>query len=198
MSEAQGMSFPEAIKTCMRRSFSFSGRAGRAEFWWLALLVAGIHYTAVTFLWQAASDAGGPESFMDPDASPMAAFEILDRTLSFASRWSWTATAAVAPFLPALWSASARRLQDIGLPGVLSVLIWTPVWAFLGVEAWDGWNGRILMPREFMEFGPMDAAMWGAALVLALGAIPLALKGKEGRNRYGPDPRGTDVSDAFL
>jgi uncharacterized membrane protein YhaH (DUF805 family) len=33
------MSFPEAIATCFRKYAEFSGRAGRAEFWWWVLFV---------------------------------------------------------------------------------------------------------------------------------------------------------------
>jgi uncharacterized membrane protein YhaH (DUF805 family) len=31
------MSFPEAIKTCLRKYAVFGGRASRSEFWWFAL-----------------------------------------------------------------------------------------------------------------------------------------------------------------
>jgi uncharacterized membrane protein YhaH (DUF805 family) len=31
------MSFPEAIKTCLRKYAVFEGRASRSEFWWFAL-----------------------------------------------------------------------------------------------------------------------------------------------------------------
>ena len=33
------MTFPTAIRTCLRKYFTFSGRASRSEYWWFALAV---------------------------------------------------------------------------------------------------------------------------------------------------------------
>lgn len=33
------MGFVEAVKTCFRKYFKFSGRARRSEFWWFTLFV---------------------------------------------------------------------------------------------------------------------------------------------------------------
>ena len=43
------MSFPNAVKTCLRKYGDFSGRATRAEYWWwsLATLIGSVIFSAV-------------------------------------------------------------------------------------------------------------------------------------------------------
>jgi len=37
------MSFYEAVKTCLVKFFTFSGRASRAEYWYFVLFIWGVH-----------------------------------------------------------------------------------------------------------------------------------------------------------
>ena len=43
------MTFPDAVKTCLRKYGDFSGRATRAEYWWwvLAVVIGSSIFTAV-------------------------------------------------------------------------------------------------------------------------------------------------------
>ena len=43
------MTFPNAVKTCLRKYGDFSGRATRAEYWWrvLAVVIGSSIFTAI-------------------------------------------------------------------------------------------------------------------------------------------------------
>jgi uncharacterized membrane protein YhaH (DUF805 family) len=43
------MNYMEAIKTCLTKYASFSGRATRSEYWWFILFVAIIQGIAIPF-----------------------------------------------------------------------------------------------------------------------------------------------------
>ena len=85
------MTFPNAVKTCLRKYCDFSGRATRAEYWWwvLAVVIGSSIFTAVD---------SSIASFSGQGYTP------------FATIFS------LAIILPGL-AVTARRLHDIGKRG---------------------------------------------------------------------------------
>jgi len=79
----------QSIKTCLRKSFTLSGRASRSEFWWFApawsLLCLGLLITV---------------SQIDGPAGTHVLYLTVLTLLSFP-----------------IWSVGARRMQDAGRPG---------------------------------------------------------------------------------
>jgi len=109
--------FLEALKVCLSRSVTFSGRASRAEFWWFTL-AATVVYAGVTQL----------KWYVRP----------LELT------WGVLMLILVAIAIP--WVAAGfRRLHDTGLPGWLVLIpplmsvLWTPayyaMWFIMGDAA---------------------------------------------------------------
>lgn len=87
------MTFADAVKTCLYKYAGFSGRAGRAEFWWFTLFVFIASLGAQALEWAINSATGTPDG-------P----RILSGVLSLAL------------FLPGL-AVTWRRLHDTGHPG---------------------------------------------------------------------------------
>ncbi|HEY1119274.1 MAG TPA: DUF805 domain-containing protein [Acidimicrobiales bacterium] len=97
------MSFTESVRTCFQKYADFSGRAGRAEFWWFFLFVTLVSIGATIF------DA---ILGLDFDAGAFGDTGVL-QILTF-----------LALFLPDL-AVNVRRLHDTGRSGwwVLIVLV---------------------------------------------------------------------------
>jgi uncharacterized membrane protein YhaH (DUF805 family) len=89
----------EAITTCLRKSFRFSGRASRTEYWWF------FGFTMLLFYSTFAVDVLALEIM-----APGEPFEWL----------STSGVVTIATLLPIL-AAGYRRLQDTGLPGAFYV-----------------------------------------------------------------------------
>ncbi|MEO0990336.1 MAG: DUF805 domain-containing protein [Pseudomonadota bacterium] len=169
------MTFPAAIRTCLRKFVTFSGRASRPEFWWFAppaLVFAGV----ATVL--------GLEQIL-PVLEPVMP-EIFVLILGFVLL-GWP-----------VWPAASRRLQDAGFAA--RPVLW--LLALIGIGTLyfaatatcseltgcsDSWVGRalgllLLLGPAFMGFilGP----------ILCLGLIfTMATRPSElGPNQYGPNP----------
>ena len=184
------ITFPNAVKTCLRKYGDFSGRATRAEYWWwsLAVLIGSVIFSAVD---RSIASFSGPG-------------------------WDYTPFATIfslAIILPEL-AVTARRLHDIGKSGW-----WQLVWyAALPVAFITFVIGVILAivlgsPEGSWEFEGLDwkandislSAAGGLALLLGVGIafliglgvfiwwlVWMISQGQTGSNRHGPDPRASD------
>lgn len=102
------MSPIQAITTCLRKSFQFSGRASRSEYWWFLPIGIVVPFTALWFLASLRPDTStfalGSTFFLT--LSPLMA--VTKRRLNDAgspSTWFETPLMALAFFLAALWAS---------------------------------------------------------------------------------------------
>ena len=164
MTETKPMlSFPEAIKSCLRQYVGFTGRATRAEFWWwvLGFVVVSIPLGILD----------GIIFGFEPD--DLNVFGIL------------FGLATVLPWL----AVTARRLHDtgrtgwwqilVGIPGLIPVLI-----GFFVAFAYPLSTVSIVF---FVVAGLISVAFWIGLHVWLIWR--LASQGQPGPNKYGPDPR---------
>ena len=185
------MTFPNAVKTCLRKYGDFSGRATRAEFWWwtLAVVIGSFIFSAVD---------SSIASFSGPG-------------------WDYTPFATIfglAVILPDL-AVTARRLHDIGKSGW-----WQLVWyaaipvavitlaiglifaiVLSGDASWDftseggfNWEGDNDIPAASALAFLLGV---GIAFLIGLGVFIWGLvwmisQGQAGPNRHGLDPRASD------
>ena len=187
------MSFPDVVKTCLRKYGDFSGRATRAEYWWWVL------FTVLTSI----------------------ALSIVDSIIGYLEGWDHgplETLFALATLLPSV-AVAARRLHDIGKTGWWQ-LAWYAIsvtaWLVAGVMY------LIAVGREYaithatgdkvsLDFEKIDwANSWEAlasfppavivliaAAVITLAVIVWAIvwmvrQGEPGPNRHGSDPRASD------
>ena len=168
------VTFPEAIKSCLRQYVGFSGRATRAEYWWwvLGTVVATILLSILDgIIFGFGID--GPSVFQ-----PIFGLAIL---------------------LPGL-AVTARRLHDIGRTGWWQLLWWAigflgaiPFVVMLVVALVSGFSGDLNWPAVIAQalVGLLiSLAIW---IGLAVWQIWwLATQGQAGPNQHGPDPRALD------
>jgi uncharacterized membrane protein YhaH (DUF805 family) len=98
----------QSITTCLRKSFDFSGRATRAEFWWFAPIA--ICVVAYGF---------ADEWF----------FRLLDHLFGRRTVLVSILIGLVVASLP-VYAALSRRVRDTGMPGLLALAL--PMWALIG------------------------------------------------------------------
>jgi len=106
------MNFTTAIRTCLSKYATFSGRATRSEFWWFYLFIILIDLATAAI-----------DSALDLDGV------ILDVD-GFVS-----GLVHLALFLPSL-AAGTRRLHDIGRSGWSQLLIVIPILGWIVLVYW--------------------------------------------------------------
>lgn len=163
------MNFMEAVKTCFRKYFGFSGRARRSEYWWfflfnfLVALVLGV-IDAIIFGVEGPVSATGASAGFESGNGPLGS--IYNLIVLF-------------PSLAVGW----RRLHDTGrsgwwLGGFYLVLIAFAFYAGFSIATGGSINGPIII---------------GGVLVLLAWAITilvfLCLDSHKDDNRYGPSPK---------
>ena len=174
-----------AIRTCLFRKYAvFSGRAGRAEFWWFFLFGMLLQVGAAMFSTSVLLTRG-VEEFSDVPDPAMAAMFMAPMVLS------------VLLLAVPTWAASARRLHDIGLSGLWAA----PVFAL------DLASTAVFLAREALLLRLPQTDLGGITtehaldLVVGLGLLALLLvlirRGTRGPNRYGPDPAQTYDAETF-
>ena len=171
------MTFPNAVKTCLRKYGNFSGRATRAEYWWwvLAVVIGSSIFTAVD---------SSIASFSGQGYAPFATIFNL------------------AVILPEL-AVTARRLHDIGKSGwwqlawvAISLLALIPIVVGLVVSISSDGFAFNLPSGDEGSFLPLllgfaiTLLIWLGVFIWSL--IWLISQGQAGPNRYGPDPRASD------
>jgi uncharacterized membrane protein YhaH (DUF805 family) len=108
------MTFGEAIRVCVTRPFTYSGRARRSEFWWFVLfiqLIALVVSVVFVVLFSAALVPVAVSA--DPNSGPTSD-EMLDLGLVLAGIFALQAVISVVLTVPML-AANARRLHDADL-----------------------------------------------------------------------------------
>jgi uncharacterized membrane protein YhaH (DUF805 family) len=163
----------EAIRTCLTRYATFSGRARRPEFWWfaLALIVSqGVAATLDAVLFGGpppGPGASGPGGVEDGDGGPVSAVLGL---------------ATIVPALAAGW----RRMHDVGRSGWWSLLHWPVLLLALAVSLLltVSTGGAGSPWATTASYVPIGAGVVAYLYVLWL----LAQPSEPRENRFGPEP----------
>ena len=145
------MSFTEAIRTCLRKYVTFSGRASRPEYWWFVLfnVIASILLGIVDgILFGAAEITTGPGSVSASSDGPLSSLFSL---------------AMLLPWLAAGW----RRMHDSGRSGIFLLY---PFIAIIGTITYAGFIGAFNFADPFgagIGAGQLEG-LAGIVLVIAL------------------------------
>jgi len=147
------MTFTTAIKTCLSKYVTFSGRARRPEYWWFVLFVflgAVLLSIIDAIVFGTNPETGEPSQFLTP-------------LFQFAT---------LLPMLAAGW----RRMHDVGYPGwylllPLAISFAMMLFLFSGVAVFALMEGRVDDPEVLR--GP--AAFLGLSGLIAAALLQLAL-----------------------
>ncbi|WP_371055016.1 DUF805 domain-containing protein [Rhodosalinus sp. K401] len=175
------MGFSEAVRNCLGKYATFSGRARRPEYWWFFLFVmlGGLVARLVD---------GALFGFGTPQAPET---RIVGPLFSLAM------------FLPLL-AAGWRRMHDTGRPGWYLLI---PMLISLAILFFAGFGLAARMAGDGPGAGPgammpgMGAGLAAAAAIAQLAASILILwwltrPSQKGPNDYGPEPRVRPVTEA--
>ena len=175
------MNFTTAIKTCFRKYFVFLGRARRSEMWnfFLFIILASLILSFIDAL-----IFGTPMPFYSFDG--YIGFKINDGPLG--SIFSYL---TLVPWL----TVGVRRMHDIGRTGwwwgglylaVIALFVTVVVaFPFYGAEPSEGVKAVI--------------GLYAIAMMIwfVVNFIFTLLDTQEGHNKYGPDPKYSDVESTF-
>lgn len=164
------MTFGEAIRTCLRKYVTFSGRASRSEFWWFFLFLVLAQFV-LGFLDGLLLGARGGNGAL-------------------------SSLFSLATFLPSV-SASWRRMHDTGRSGLYALyplIVAVGIAGFLtfasGIDAVLGGDG-MLQGSGSVE-GIFGLIVVIALIVLAFSPLIviwwLTRPSQPGANQYGPNP----------
>lgn len=169
------MTILDSTRTCLRKYWVFSGRAGRPEFWWFSGVVLSLLMAAAMI------DLFAFDALMPGGSAPLSAVLFI---------------ATVVPMLSAGW----RRMHDTGREGIQ--LLW-PLLVYLGFVAalWVVATLFVVLDQHVYDPRVYEAAKILAAIVFPLGALMglfagvlilfwLARPGEPRHNVYGPPPDG--------
>ncbi|MEE3098525.1 MAG: DUF805 domain-containing protein [Pseudomonadota bacterium] len=184
------MGLAAAVRECLGKYVTFSGRASRSEFWYfvlaalIATLAAGILDTILFGTAETATVSTGTTEAASASVSGPAPIGT---------------ALGVAVFLPML-AANWRRLHDIGRSGLWCLL--PHAIGAMGLVLATLAAGVLGLAGSFDVTGLAAAAMAGGAGLLLLGimfapliaysllVVGLASRGEPGANRFGPPPSG--------
>ncbi|MCA0919122.1 DUF805 domain-containing protein [Pseudooceanicola nanhaiensis] len=162
------MSFSDAIRTCLRKYVTFSGRASRPEYWYFFLftLLLGLAASIIdSAVFGVSSDSDGPASLLT----------------------------SLFIFLPML-AAGFRRMHDTGRSGLY---LFYPLIALVGVISFAAMMGAAdaLSTGNFegLFTGLLGIVMIFAVIVLILSPLIvlwwLTRPSQPGANQYGANPK---------
>ncbi|MEM0947000.1 MAG: DUF805 domain-containing protein [Pseudomonadota bacterium] len=177
------MTFTNAVATCFRKYFTFSGRAARPEYWWFMLFVligniaAGILDTVLFDTVVPPTDVAGTDSDLDArDTGPIGAVFGL---------------ATVIPTLSAGW----RRMHDTGRSGLF---LFYPTIVMIGIGIFVSLFGGV---SGALFEGLFGAVMIAALIVFAISPFLviwwLTRPSQSGHNDYGPHPSHPSHPEIF-
>jgi uncharacterized membrane protein YhaH (DUF805 family) len=158
-----------ATTTCLRKSFDFSGRATRAEFWWFAPIAVTLPVASVLYLPPQITGFG----------------TLLAKVLMFG--------VLATPFI----AAASRRFHDIGEPhdefwrGIgpsLGVVVFGFTLAFGMFAISTIWGMLIGLMVAIPSFLLFLACLFIAPGTLGATIGQLLVPSSPGPNRYGPNP----------
>lgn len=175
------MGFVEAVKTCLKKSFVFTGRARRSEFWWWTLF-----------------------SFIIGLAVSFVADEIPDDNLLLTLLFTFGMLAFCIYLGIANFAVSTRRLHDIGRSGWWYgvTLIFGVVWTVWMIVKMIGLVGGMDLDHIDVESDAFSLTllkeMWDVILIpyilyIAYSILLLVWYCKDsqpGANKYGENPKG--------
>lgn len=184
------MGLAGAVRTCLSKYVTFSGRALRSEFWYFVLFIVLGSFVA------SALDVmlfGAVETTTLSTGSAQATATTASGPSAISTVFS---LAMVVPFFAATW----RRLHDTGRSGLMCLL---PHAVFLaGSLLTMIAAGGVGMAARLDASGALNAAMAGGAGLLIFGimvapviayivlTVWLASRGEPDANRFGPPPLG--------
>ena len=163
------MTFRQSIITCLRKYFTFSGRASRSEYWWFFLfnILGGLFFSAL-------------EGFINGITGTPDGPTLLSGAFNLAI------------FIPGL-AVGFRRMHDTGRSGVY---LFYPMIAIVGLLTFIGFVGGVEAleagnPLAMME-GALGIIIGIAIIVVALSPFIvlfwLTRPSEPGQNQYGPNP----------
>lgn len=158
----------QAIKTCLRKYATFSGRASRSEFWWFILADALLFVVA---------------SYVDQWVFGVDIFNDFDSVLPFST------SAEVATLLPWL-AVVSRRFHDAGLSSkwCISLLI------FAFVVVYGEMIAILLgMADVYLETTAYSIVYFICAVIYLIPLVVGLRPSTPGFNAYGQDPSEPDV-----
>lgn len=168
------MNMIEAVGTCFRKYFKFSGRARRSEFWYWVL------FTIIASIIMGILDLFIFPSLAAQDIGPFDSIFTLG---------------TIIPGLAVGW----RRLHDTGRSGWWIGGFYLYILAFLVFVAVQ-FGTNVLENSSIISGG--DSAFWLIPIVIMLGwvitlLVFFCLDTHEGPNKYGPNPKNEGNFDVF-
>lgn len=175
------MGFSQAITTCFRKYFTFSGRATSSEYWWFVL-----------FIVLASVIAGLVDNLLFGSGTVSAESNGTSVSVNLQSDGPIASIFTLAVLVPSL-SAGWRRMHDTGRSGLFLLY---PLIVMVGLTTFMGFMEGF----GNMMSGQMLEAMTGAGgLVAGLAMIVLIIspllvlwwltrRSQPGPNQYGPNP----------
>ncbi len=158
------MSFTDAIRSCLAKYVTFTGRASRSEFWWFTLAVIALQQLALLTETAINAAAGTPDG-----------------------RGLLSEAIGLFFFLPSV-AAGWRRLHDIGRPGwwFLALVLGAPIFALIVLQL------GLWSLRWVLDAGPADIFAVIAPVVAVACFAPLVYwlsrPSEPGLNKHGPNP----------
>lgn len=163
------MNFTDAIKTCLRKYVTFSGRASRSEYWWFFLFCFGAGIAAQMTEGIINAATGTPDG---------------PRLISSAFN--------IATFLPSL-AVGWRRMHDTGRSGLFLLY---PFIALIGIMTFAGFVGVVGFDGGAPNFESFDGItgmiLFVAVIILVISPFIviwwLTRPSQPHPNEYGPVP----------
>lgn len=175
------MTFTTAIKTCLRKYVTFSGRASRSEYWYFFLFALLANIVTAAIDWHLFSTVVSVQSETTS-------------TTTASSAQPTQSVAGLLLFLPQL-AASWRRMHDSGRSGFYALF---PLLLILGAAAVLFFG--IGLAGSFSHGGSMDVLFTRATLLIVIPTLIVLLispllvlwwltrPSQPGQNKYGPNP----------
>ncbi|ARE38769.1 Integral membrane protein [Rhodovulum sp. P5] len=170
------MGFADAVRTCFRRYFTFSGRASRPEYWWFVLFVL-----LGSFILGLADAVFFGTTTVETDTS-----------VTVTSDGPLAALFSLATLIPG-FSAGWRRMHDTGKSGLYLVY---PLIVMVGIASFVGFMGAFDQAASG-NIAELFAGAFGIILIVAMIVLlisPLLVlwwltrPSQPGPNQYGPNP----------
>ncbi|WP_298436695.1 DUF805 domain-containing protein [uncultured Jannaschia sp.] len=188
------MGFLEAIRTCFRKYLTFSGRAGRSEFWFFVLFVVlgSIFLVIVNGILFGPTHSLQTITSYDGSGTETTSYR---EVASYDGGWLGTifTWGIIVPGFAVTW----RRLHDRNIRGWWALLPYLAPYLLIGalIATTIGFQAILSGGVEAVISGglPVGVLAVGLAVVLASWVwfiVNLAKEGTIGPNRFGPSPDG--------
>ena len=172
------MTFTDAVRTCFRKYFTFSGRASRPEYWWFVLfLILGSIVASILDGLFFGTGQITQEVTVEGDT-----VDVLNEGGPVAALFG------LATLIPSI-SAGWRRMHDTGRSGLY---LFYPLIVMIGIGLALGF---------LMSIGEIGGVILGLAAIVFLISPLLVLwwltrPSEPGDNKYGPNPRDVRAVEA--